>query len=61
MNKAERAKYDIQISKYKQMNFTSSDDVKKLILRDLRYKKMQFLNAELLDLLDRGENDSDQN
>ena len=43
------------------MNFTSSDDVKKMILRDLRYKKMQFLNAELLDLLDKGENDSDQN
>ena len=43
------------------MNFTSSDDVKKVILRDLRYKKMQFFNAELLDLLDRGENDADQN
>lgn len=36
----ERETYDLTLSRYKQMNYTSGDDVKKIIIRDLLYKKM---------------------
>lgn len=40
-------------------SYTSSDDIKKIILRDLRFKKMQFFNTELLEMLDKGETDGE--
>ena len=43
------------------MNYTSSDDVKKIILRDLLYKNMQFVNAEMLEMLDTGEAEEENN
>ena len=55
MSEIERNRYDELISRHKSLNFTSSDDVKKIIMRDLLYKRMQFFNAELLELLDKGE------
>lgn len=58
MNAQERERYDLTLQRYKQMNYTSGDDVKKIIIRDLLYKKMQFFNPELLTKLDTGEADS---
>lgn len=46
-----------ELGRYKNMNFGSSDDVKKLILRDLSYRHMHLVNADLLELLETGESD----
>ena len=35
--------------------------MKKLILRDMIYKKMHFINADIIDLLDKGLEDTDEN
>ena len=35
-------------NQYKQQNYTSSDDIKKVILRDLKYPKMHFINPDLM-------------
>lgn len=61
LNENEKEKYDELIRRYKMQCYQSSDDIKKIILRDLRFKHMQFFNAELLDNLDTGETDSEQN
>ena len=55
MNNRELKFYQQQVSRYKQVNFSSSDDVKRIILRDFSYKKMQLVNPHLLDMLDTGE------
>ena len=49
------------LASFKYQNYTSSDDIKKIILRDLLYKKMHFVNAEMLDLLDKGLEDTEEN
>ena len=49
------------VSNFKLQNYTASDDVKKIILRDLLYKKMHFVNADMLDLLDKGLEDTEEN
>ena len=61
MNEVEREAFDHMVENYKFQNYSSSDDVKKLILRDLLYKKMHFVNADMIDLLDRGLEDTDEN
>ena len=61
MDEQERARYDETVERYKETTYISSDDIKRIILRDLLYRKMQFVNAELLALLDSGEADSEDN
>ena len=61
MNYRERDLYTSQINRYKQMNFASCDDVKKVILRDLSYKQMQIVNPEILETLDSGAVASEDN
>lgn len=61
MNEEERESFDSAVERYKRNNYTSSDDVKKIIIRDLLYKKMQFVNPEMLDLLDTGEAEEEGN
>ena len=48
------------MERYKYSNYTSSDDIKKIILRDFVYKHMQLVNFDLLDKLDTGEADEEQ-
>ena len=48
MTAAERERYDAYVKTYKKRNYSSIDDVKRIIIRDLRYKKMQLVNAELM-------------
>ena len=55
MNEEERERFDVTVARYKQMNYTSGDDIKKILLRDLLYRKMHFVNQELLESLDTGE------
>ena len=61
MNETEREGFDSMVSNFKLQNYTASDDVKKIILRDLLYKKMHFVNAEMLELLDKGLEDTEEN
>lgn len=48
------------MERYKYSNYTSSDDIKKIILRDFVYKHMQLVNVDLLDKLNTGEADEEQ-
>lgn len=61
MNEQERARFDETVERFKETTYISGDDIKRIILRDLVYRKMQFVNAELLALLDSGESDSEDN
>ena len=61
MDGQEKDKYNTIVNRYKQQNYTASDDVKKIILRDLKYKNMQFINADMMDLMDTGEADAEEN
>ena len=61
MNEKERARFDETVDRFKETTYISGDDIKRIILRDLVYRKMQFVNAELLALLDSGESDSEDN
>ena len=61
MNEKERARFDETVDGFKETTYISGDDIKRIILRDLVYRKMQFVNAELLALLDSGESDSEDN
>ena len=59
MNEKELRDYNDRVESYKQLYYNQSDDIKKIILRDFVYKKMQLVNAHLLDKLDTGEAESD--
>ena len=52
MDKDQKQLYDTHVRTYKRQQYSSSDDVKKLILRDLRYKNTHFVNPELMLNLD---------
>ena len=52
MDDEQREIYDEHVKKYIKQNYSSSDDVKKLIIRDLRYKNMHFINPELMHNMD---------
>ena len=53
MNEELKELYDAEVRKYKSQYYGQSDDAKKLILRDLRYKNMHMINPDLLVNLDK--------
>jgi len=61
LNERETELFERELIRYKQMNFQASDDVKKLILRDLSYKQMHLVNSDLLEVLDTGKSELDEN
>ena len=48
MNDEQKQLYEDSVQKYKMQNYSSSEDVKKLILRDLRYSDTHLINPQLM-------------
>ena len=59
MNESERQKFDEYTIRFKKMNYTTSEDIKKIIIRDCQYKKMQFVNPHLIANLDNTDSEFD--
>ena len=52
MDEDQREVYDAYYNREVRMNYSTSDDVKKLILRDLSYKNLHIVNPKLMLNLD---------
>ena len=59
MTPQEKEIYTNYVNMYKRTNYSSIDDVKRIIIRDLRYSKMQLLNPELMLNIENQESDFD--
>ena len=60
MNEWQWKVYTNYITTYKKNNYAGSDDVKKLILRDLKYRNLHLINPELMLNLDCYYDDPDE-
>lgn len=49
------------MARFKSQSYNSSSDVKKIMIRDSLYRHIHFINAEMLEKLDKGEAESDEN
>ena len=60
LNETEKEAYvDLQ-QQYKKRHYSSSEDIKRIIIRDMLYPKMQFINADLILNLDNNAEDYDR-
>ena len=60
MSEHERTIFDNYVTNYKKIHYSGIDDVKRAILRDLRYSKMQMINPELMLNIENQDADFDQ-
>ena len=60
MSKKEKKIYEEAVKTYKKVHYNSSEDIKKIILRDLKYSKMQLINPELMLNIDKYDYDNNR-
>ena len=60
LNEKERIKYDEAVATYKKVHYNSSEDIKKVILRDFKYSTMQLINPHLMLEIDKYDYDNNK-
>ena len=60
LNEKERIKYDEAVATYKKVHYNSSEDIKKIILRDFKYSTMQLINPHLMLEIDKYDYDNNK-